>query len=508
MKNKYKLASLLAGMMGMMSVNSNAQVYCSAAAVSTADDEIFNVTLGTLNNTSNCAQTGGPGSILNRYADYTNASPAVAAPVCIVGQNYPMSITVGQCGGYPYSGYVRVWIDYNANGVWTDPGELVFTSASTQFQLAGTVVNVPGGVTIPIAATPGLTRMRIIAQESGIPATPCSSPTWGEVEDYSVFIGSGTPCSGIPAANSVVNTTAAICPNSSTGLSLANTYTLGGITYQWQSSTLSPVGPWNSIPNATNASVPSPSLPVLTYFQAIITCTNGNGSVTATAGTVNVQNTTTNTVPYYENFEGITNTDQLPNCSWQASSLPGTCHTYTIPQTQGRYANSGTKYASFGPYNNTGSYFFASNGIWMEPGITYSASMWYTTDYYGYTSWNLRMYLGPNQSTVNANIIAQSLPASSPAYKSLSNTFTVATAGLYYVLINGQTNGSCCSYWLSWDDLRIEAPCQLNMPQVMATSNSQTICAGQAVNITATGADTYAWNNGANTSGDFCFSKY
>ncbi len=499
MKNKYKFTSLLAGALSLFSLNVSAQlVYCSSVAGSTFDDEIFNVTLGTLNNTSSCAQTGGPGSILNRYSNYTNATPAVAAPVLVVGQNYPMSVTVGQCNGYAYGGYWVVWIDYNQNGVFTDPGETVYTSGYNTWAVAGTLMAIPGGITIPLTATPGTTRMRISAQEGGIPG-PCSNPTYGEVEDYNVFIGAGTPCSGLPGANSVVTTTAAICPNSATPLSLANSYTLGGITYQWQSSTVSPVGPWTPVVGATLATVTSPSLTMPTYFSAIITCTNGNGSITATAGTVQVQPTTTNTVPYFEGFEGIGQPNKLPNCSWQASNLPQTCQTYTSAQNQTRFPRTGTSFASFyySPANNN--YFF-SNGILLEAGVTYSASVWYVTEYYGYTNWTARMWIGPNQSTVNATMIAQNAPAVSPSYKSLSNTFTVATTGLYYVGINGQSTGACCGYYMSFDDLAITVPCDLNTPQVAVTANSQTICAGQSVNLTATGADTYVWNNGATTN--------
>lgn len=497
MKNKYKLTSLLLGAMTLMSLNSKAQSYCTSQASSTADDEIFNVTLGTLNNTSSCATTGGPGSILNLYSNFTNATPAVAAPVLVVGQNYPMSVTVGQCSGNAYSGYFRVWIDFNQNFSFADPGELLYTSGLSAFAVAGSVFAIPGGITIPLTATPGQTRMRVAAAESTIPSD-CGTYTWGETEDYNVFIGAGTPCSGVPAANAVVATTAAICPNSATPLSLANSYTVGGITYQWQSSTVSAVGPWTPI-SGTLATVTSPSLTTPTFFSAIITCTNGNGSITATSASVQVQPTTTNTVPYFEGFEGIGQPNKLPNCSWQASNLPQTCQTYTTAQNQTRFPRTGTSFASF-YYTPAANNFMYSNGIQLEAGVTYSASLWYVTEYYGYTNWNLRMYVGPNQSTVNANIIAQNLPAASPAYKSLSNTFTVATSGLYYIGINAQSNGACCGYYLSFDDLAITVPCQLNTPQVAVTANSQTICAGQSVNLTATGADTYVWNNGATSN--------
>ncbi|HQQ93856.1 MAG TPA: GEVED domain-containing protein [Bacteroidia bacterium] len=498
MKTKNKFIKLLVLGMSFLSLNTNAQVvYCASSAASTFDDEIFNVTVGTLNNTSTCAQTGGPGSILNRYSDYTNATPSVAAPLLVLGQNYTASVTVGQCNGYAYGGYFCIWIDYNQNGLFTDPGENVYTSPYNTWQVAGTTMAIPGGITIPLTATPGITRMRVSAAESTIPG-PCTNFSWGEVEDYNVNISSGVPCAGNPAANSVITPTAAICPNASAPLSLANQYTVGGITYQWQYSNVSAVGPWTTIPGATLSAITSPTLPSVAYFSTIITCTNSNGSVTATSGTVLVQPTTTNTVPYYESFEGISGANKLPNCSWIASNMPATCQTYTAPTTITRIPNTGSKFASF-YYSPSSNNYFWSNGVWLEAGVTYSASMWYITEYYGYNTWNLRMYVGPNQSTVNASMIASQLPAASPSYKSLSNTFTVANSGLYYVGINGQSTGSSAQY-LSWDDLRIEVPCQLNTPAVAITANSQTICSGQGVNLSATGATSYQWNTGSTSS--------
>jgi hypothetical protein len=195
-KKTYLLGLLLITL--SVSNNLNAQVYCTAAATSSADDEIFNVTFGTLNNTSICGDLGGAGSIAYMYNNYTS----IAAPVVALGSNYPLSVTVGQCGSFAYSGYVGVWIDYNIDGDFLDAGEQVFMSASTTFALAGTVVTAPGGITIPPGATSGTTRMRVAARESGIPA-PCGTFSWGEVEDYSVMILNPSPLD--LGVNAIVN---------------------------------------------------------------------------------------------------------------------------------------------------------------------------------------------------------------------------------------------------------------------------------------------------------------
>lgn len=165
------------------------QTYCAAAASDPADDEIFNVTLGSLNNTSTCSSLGGPGSVLNMYNNYT----ALPAPVLTQGSNYPLSVTIGMCGTFGYSGRVGVWIDYNQNGVFTDPGENIIMSPYTSFAITGTSLSAPGGITIPMTALPGTTRMRVIETESSTAPGPCTNPTWGEVEDYNVIIVAPSP---------------------------------------------------------------------------------------------------------------------------------------------------------------------------------------------------------------------------------------------------------------------------------------------------------------------------
>ncbi len=99
---------------------------------------------------------------------------------------------------------IRVWIDWNIDGDFTDVGELVYTLSNTI--LAGT----GGPITIPATATPGLTRMRVAMKM--VPACghtipdPCapSEPVgWhGEIEDYDLTV---TTATGINEINGVTN---------------------------------------------------------------------------------------------------------------------------------------------------------------------------------------------------------------------------------------------------------------------------------------------------------------
>ncbi|MDQ3102003.1 MAG: hypothetical protein M3R08_11495, partial [Bacteroidota bacterium] len=96
--------------------------YCTSTATSTADEEIFNVTFGTLNNTSACGTLApGPGSVVSMYSNYKTLPPTTVLP----GEVISFSLGIGTCGGN-YSNRVAVFIDWNQNGLLTDPGEQVF----------------------------------------------------------------------------------------------------------------------------------------------------------------------------------------------------------------------------------------------------------------------------------------------------------------------------------------------------------------------------------------------
>jgi hypothetical protein len=154
--------------------------YCTSEATSPDDEDIFNVTLAGIDNSSDCSTTGGPGSIQNMYSDYTAVAPAQLVQTL----NYPISIEVGTCGGN-FGNWTKAWIDYNQNGSFSDPGEEVYSSAAST--VGAHFEN--GIVSIPLSATPGLTRMRVKVVEFGNAGmTPCGNFAWGETEDYFVNI--------------------------------------------------------------------------------------------------------------------------------------------------------------------------------------------------------------------------------------------------------------------------------------------------------------------------------
>ena len=172
-------------------MNSPTSCYCSSMPTSTADEEITNVTIGGLNNSSTCATVApGPGSIATRYANYMSGTGAPAAAVIARTNSTSFSVTVGSCGTTSYNSGLAIFIDLNQNGNFTDAGEKVYSNGSAASIACVPATVVTANFTVPMTATLGLTAMRIIDAEfnSGDAITPCLSYGYGETEDYMVNI--------------------------------------------------------------------------------------------------------------------------------------------------------------------------------------------------------------------------------------------------------------------------------------------------------------------------------
>lgn len=188
--------SNLADTTNIVSLGAVAPCYCTSSATSTADEDIFEVTIDNMTSVSNCGTTGGPGSVQNRYSDYTTVVPAV---VLYRGQTTPFRIKIGTCGGN-YNNSTAMWVDFNKNGSF-DATERVYVSPAS----ANGPNTINGTFTVPLNAALDTVRVRVVNVETGTPSsiTPCGTYTWGETEDYLAVIkyrptvvGDSSYCSG------------------------------------------------------------------------------------------------------------------------------------------------------------------------------------------------------------------------------------------------------------------------------------------------------------------------
>ena len=174
--------------------------YCSASSSSTTRQYIKKVVIGTISNSTGATT----------YSNYTSLSTAVSVGVA-------KSITVTR-GRNTSTNKVVIFCDWNNNGVFTDAGETVYTSAAGSGPFTTSI-------TAPASAISGSVRMRIRLTDSatGVNLTSCGTSTYGEVEDYTLVVGAhgATPIEtneGAPVVSSIPPTVyLSVYPNPSAG---------------------------------------------------------------------------------------------------------------------------------------------------------------------------------------------------------------------------------------------------------------------------------------------------
>ncbi|MCX6269168.1 MAG: MopE-related protein [Bacteroidetes bacterium] len=189
--------------------------YCMPAAYYADFDYVRNITLSTLNNSSNSTDW---------YEDYKSTVPA---PDLARGSTYPVSI---QSGSYNPE-FFFVYIDFNHDLDFHDAGEMIYLGRKSGL--------VTGTINIPANALTGNALMRVVGASNDpdyppVHLYPCGDISYATVEDYVISIYQSVPCSGAPDATSVTPASSVICPGSTVTLALQTLYTNSGISFQWQ----------------------------------------------------------------------------------------------------------------------------------------------------------------------------------------------------------------------------------------------------------------------------------
>jgi hypothetical protein len=145
--------------------------YCSFSANCTVGDDIHNFsTTGGIANITNMQSGCSPGG----YGDFTHM-------IVSAEEEGAFDIHVQASGAYSQG--FAVWIDWNQNGDFTDPGEAVWNTGTWGTQVFTGTINIPAG------APTGPTRMRVMAGFNCVPSNPCQTcSSYGEAEDYTVEI--------------------------------------------------------------------------------------------------------------------------------------------------------------------------------------------------------------------------------------------------------------------------------------------------------------------------------
>lgn len=138
-------------------------------------------TTGVIFNTINNLDAGAK---TTPYSDFTAISTTVEA-----GMNYDLSIRANSDGNYQI--LTRVWVDWNQNCSFDDPGEEYDLDLGTTANIADALTaGSPLTVTVPNDAAEGNTIMRVSTKYTNGTATLTSCETGfdGEVEDYTINV--------------------------------------------------------------------------------------------------------------------------------------------------------------------------------------------------------------------------------------------------------------------------------------------------------------------------------
>ena len=142
--------------------------YCHAGGMNTHYEWIEHIGLNNLSHTSGNDQG---------YGDHTQIKEVLTA-----GSQANITLTPG-FQGCSYREYWKVWIDWNRDGDFYDSGEMVFYG-NGHSPLNGTI-------SVPANAAQGELRMRVAMRWNCYPSGPCCYYQYGEVEDYTIEVGSG-----------------------------------------------------------------------------------------------------------------------------------------------------------------------------------------------------------------------------------------------------------------------------------------------------------------------------
>ncbi len=166
--------------------------YCASKGTNVAYEYIDLVSLGSINRTSG-ADAG--------YYNGTALSTTVAA-----GSSQTISFSAGFVGT-AYSEYVKIYADWNKNGVFTDAGETIVSAAASSAATTRTAT-----FTVPVGAKNGATRLRVVLSDNAATAS-CGTYSYGETEDYTLNVTGGVART---AATTLAANTLSVYPNPAT----------------------------------------------------------------------------------------------------------------------------------------------------------------------------------------------------------------------------------------------------------------------------------------------------
>jgi len=336
---------------------------------------ITRVRLADLDNTSADGSAG--------YQDFTCAQRATLT----AGGAYTLSIGTGGTRTHD----VRAWLDLNNDGTFSATEKLGEALAATSPSLS---------FTLPASATLGQPlRLRLVADGSGTNPQPCTAPTLGQVEDYTVTV---VPNTSPPTVAFTSTYVAGACSTPANTYTFTDQSTNDPTAWQWSFSPSAGV----SFVNGTSASSRSPQVAFATagLYAVTLRATNANGS-------------STTTVPNYL----LVQVPCLAYCAANGGTATATSSLWITNVGVSPGTSGGTAFGNASG-NAVGGYaFFGNQAVGLTGGTTQAISV--TTNLS--TTHRISIWVDYNRDGVFANTTGA---GGELAYNGLTNTATTTLA--------------------------------------------------------------------------------
>ena len=281
--------------------------YCTPVGTSALSYfDAFETTGGT-NNISNVAS----GYSATGYGNFASQSASQILGNTISYTTTLAGTTVG----------VAIWVDWNRNGT--------FETTERMANTTGYVSTFSGSFAVPMTATVGTTRMRILMDYNATnPANPCAFASGrGEVEDYTFVVAPQPVCAtGAFVAGTASVPSAALCYGTGTTLSLTGVTTgVTGLTYQWYVSANGV--DFTPVSGATATTLATGNLTANASYYCVTSCSAG-GSETSNTVAITVANPLiTGSTPAGRCGKGTVTLDATANAgstiNWYAAATGG-----------------------------------------------------------------------------------------------------------------------------------------------------------------------------------------
>ncbi|RQO29950.1 hypothetical protein DBR32_13620 [Taibaiella sp. KBW10] len=241
-----------------------AQTYCTPTYDYGCDDDYI----------QSFSTTGGTTNITNLNSGSSASSACLSNQTSMVHTDFAggiVNFTIENNPGYD-EGY-KIFVDWNADGDFLDPGEIVYDPTST---LAGGA-SISGTFTIPLGTLPGDKRMRLRCVYDETFFDACDLQGFGEAEDYTLMVASSTPCVNPPSPGTIAAVVPdSICPNVAFTLgTTGNSYGIG-LSYQWEQSATGAAGSWTNVPGAASINYTlTGGITTAAYYRLKSVCSGG-----------------------------------------------------------------------------------------------------------------------------------------------------------------------------------------------------------------------------------------